>query len=318
MKSVFLDLDTLSPGDLDLGGLDRVMPGLDRFARTQPEQLHERTDGAEVVIVNKVVMDAGAIEGAGALKLIAIAATGTNNVDLEAARRAGVTVVNCRNYGTDSVAQHALTLILALTTRLREYQAAVREGAWQRSPDFCLMDYPVRELAGKTLGIVGYGTLGRRVAELGRALGMEVLVAERPGCREARDGRVLFEELLGRVDVLSLHCPLTDETRGLVDAGALARMKADALVINTARGGIVDEEALAAALKAGTLGGAGVDVLTKEPPRGGNPLLSADIPNLIVTPHSAWVAREARQRVVDQVAENVEAFLRGEKLRVVV
>ena len=318
MKTVFLDLDTLGPGDLDLRGLESAAPGLRSFPRTRPDQVRERMGDAEVVIVNKVVLDRSAIDAGSDLRLICIAATGTNNVDLKAAEQAGIRVTHCRSYGTDSVAQHALALILALTTRLRDYDRAVADGAWARSPDFCLMDFSVRELAGKCLGIVGYGTLGQRVAALGRALGMTVLVAERPGASVARAGRFLLEDLLARADVLSLHCPLTDETRGLIDAEALARMKPDAIVINTARGGIVDELALAEALRAGRLGGAGVDVLTEEPPRSGNPLLAPDIPNLIVTPHSAWVAREARQRVVDQVAENVVAFLRGEKLRVVV
>ena len=318
MKAVFLDVDTLGPGDLDLRGLDAAAPGLRGFARTRPDQVQERMGDAEVVIVNKVVLDRSAIDAASELRLICIAATGTNNVDLEAAKQAGVRVTHCRGYGTDSVAQHALALILALTTRLRDYERAVAEGAWARSPDFCLMDFPVRELAGKCLGIVGHGTLGQRVAALGRALGMTVLVAERPGASATRAGRLPLDELLARADVLSLHCPLTDETRGLIDAEALARMKPDAVVINTARGGIVDEQALADALRAGRLGGAGMDVLTEEPPRNGNPLLAPDIPNLIVTPHSAWVAREARQRVVDQVAENMTAFLRGEQLRVVV
>jgi glycerate dehydrogenase len=207
--------------------------------------------------------------------------------------------------------QHTLGVMLLLNQRLREYDQLVRSGAWQRGDQFCLLDYPLRELAGRRLGIVGHGALGRAVARAAAlALGMEVLVANRPGGTR-QPGRLDLDELLPQVDVLSLHCPLTPDTQGLLDAARLARMRHDALLVNTARGALVDSAALAAALRAGRLGGAAIDVLPREPPAGGDPLLDTDIPNLIVTPHIAWAAREARQRCLDEMAANVEDYLRG-------
>ena len=202
-------------------------------------------------------------------------------------------------------------------TQLSAYRQAVRAGRWQRSSQFCLLDFPIRELAGKTLGIIGYGELGQGVARVAEAFGMQVLIAQRPGAVEPEEGRVPLPMLLPQVDVLSLHCPLTPETRGLIGAWELALMRRDAILINTARGGLVDETLLAAALRQGALGGAGVDVLSLEPPVDGNPLLAPDIPNLIVTPHSAWGSRESRQRLLMQLAENIQAYLEGEPLRVV-
>jgi glycerate dehydrogenase len=231
-------------------------------------------------------------------------------VDLAAARECGITVSNVRGYCTQSVVQHVFALIFALTTRLCEYRDEVRAGRWQRSRQFCLMDHPIRELAGRTLGIVGFGELGHAVACAAECFGMCVLVAERRGVA-AREGRQSFETVLAQSDVLSLHCPLNEHTRGLLGASELALMKPDALLINTARGGIVDEQALADALRAGRLGGAGMDVLGTEPPVSGNPLIALDIPNLIVTPHTAWASREARQRVLDEIAANIHAFRAG-------
>ena len=310
MRGVLLDLDTLGD-DLDLTRLEASLDAWQLHDVTAPDQVAARIAGAEVVVSNKVVLDATTIGAADALRFVAVAATGTNNVDLDAARAAGVTVSNVTAYGTPSVAQHVFTLVLSLTTRLLEYRAAVVEGAWARSPHFCLLDFPIRELAGKTFGIVGYGELGQGVARLAEAFDMRVLVAQRPG-GPAQAGRVPLDELLPQVDVLTLHCPLTDATRNLIGARELAAMRDDAVLINTARGGIVDEAALVTALRSGTLGGAGFDVLTVEPPRDGNPLLEPGIPNLIVTPHIAWAARESRQRLIDQVAENIERFRAGD------
>jgi len=263
-------------------------------------------------------LDAATLAQAPELKLICVAATGTNNVDLAAAKERGITVCNVRAYGTAAVVQHVFSLITALSNNLLAYTAAVREGRWQRSEQFCLMDYPIRELAGRVMGIVGYGELGQAVARLAEAFGMQVLVAARIGAEaDGQPGRVPLDELLGRVDVLSLHCPLTEQTRGMIGAAELAHMKADALLINTARGGLVDEPALAEALREGRLGGAGFDVLTVEPPRQGNPLLAADLPNLILTPHMAWASRESRQRLLDQVADNIQAYRQGRPQNVV-
>jgi len=317
MLGVFLDRDSLDCGDLDFGDLDRVLPDLDYYAATGPEQVAARIAEAEVVISNKVALDAAALRHAPRLRLICVAATGVNNVDLTAAARAGVTVCNCRGYGTPAVVQHVFALLLALCARLPEYRQAVRDGRWQRASQFCLLDYPIRELADKTLGIVGYGELGRGVARLAEAFGMRVLLAQRPGTVELLEDRTPLPLLLPQVDVLSLHCPLTPETRGLIGAWELALMRRDAVLLNTARGGLVDEAMLADALRKGALGGAGVDVLTLEPPTAGNPLLAPDIPNLIVTPHCAWGSRESRQRLVGQLAENVRGYLGGEPVRVV-
>lgn len=310
MLGVFLDQETVDNDDLDLGRLRAALPDWRWYRVTRPEEVIPRIAEANVVVSNKVHLDEAALRAAPNLRLIAIAATGTNNVDLDAAHRLGIAVSNIRAYATPAVVQHVFALMLALSTKLIDYHQAVREGRWQRAPQFCLLDYPVREIAGKTLGIVGYGELGRGVARVAEAFGMNVLVAGRPG-RPAEPGRVPLPELLPQVDVLSLHTPLTPETRGLIGARELALMKPDALLINTARGGIVDEAALADALRQGRLGGAGVDVLSVEPPTDTNPLLAPDIPNLIVTPHTAWASREARQRAVDQVAENIRAFLAG-------
>jgi len=241
-----------------------------------------------------------------------VAATGTNNVDLVAARERGVAICNVTGYATPSVVQHVLALMLALTTRVAEHAAAARDGRWAASELFCLLDFPFRELAGKTLGIVGYGELGRGIARVAQALGMSVLIAQRPG-GPPQEGRLPLDELLARSDVVTLHVPLADNTRGLIGARELALMKSDALLIDTARGGIVDEAALVEALRCGRLGGAGVDVLAVEPPRGGSPLLDDPPPNLIVTPHVAWASREARQRLIDEVALNIRAFSEGDE-----
>ncbi|HEY9148605.1 MAG TPA: 2-hydroxyacid dehydrogenase [Gammaproteobacteria bacterium] len=311
MSGVFLDRDSLDPGDLDLTALQATLPQWRLYGATSAGQVAERIADAQVVVSNKVMLDEAALAAAPRLRLIAIAATGTNNVDLEAAARRGIAVCNVRRYATPSVVQHVFALLLNLTRRLNDYQRAVAQGRWQQSGQFCLLDYPIGELNGRTLGIIGYGELGEAVARVaGQAFGMQVLLAQRPGA-PPRQGRLPLGELLPQVDVLSLHCPLTEATRGLIGAAELALMKPGAILINTARGGIVDEQALAEALRAGRLGGAAIDVLEREPPADDNPLLQGDLPNLIVTPHIAWASREARQRLTDQLAQNIRAFLEG-------
>jgi glycerate dehydrogenase len=311
-QGVFLDLESVDRGDLDRSRLETLCQRWDWHPASAPAEAGERIRGAELVISNKVVLDRPLLERAARLRLICVAATGTNNVDLEAARELGIAVANVTGYATPAVVQHVFALILALTTRLPEYQAALAAGAWQRSRQFCLLDFPIRELAGRRLGIVGYGELGRAVGAVAQAFGMELLLAQRPG-GEAATGRVPLAELLTQVDVLSLHCPLTPATRQLIGARELGLMKADAVLINTARGGIVDEAALAEALRAGRLGGAGIDVLAREPPVSGSPLLAPDVPNLILTPHIAWASRESRQRLLDQLVANIRAFAAGER-----
>ncbi len=311
-KAVFLDVDSMGSG-LDLSCLNEYARQWDMHQVTSAGQTLERVRQAELVATNKVVLNREILEACDNLKLICVAATGTNNVDLQAAHELGIAVTNVTAYGTPSVAQHVFTLILALTNRLNEYVASVKTGQWANAPYFCVLDYPFRELNGKTLGIVGMGELGRGVAKVADAFGMEVIISQRPG-GEATAGRLPFNEILKRSDVLSLHVPLADNTRNLIAAPQLALMKKNAILINAARGGIVDEAALADALVKGEIGGAGFDVLTVEPPREGNVLLELDLPNLIITPHVAWAATESRQRLINLLALNIKAFFDEEKL----
>jgi glycerate dehydrogenase len=311
MRAVFLDYATVSHrDDLDPSRLLRALPELEFRPQTAQSGVTQAIAGAGAVLVNKLRIGREAIAATPTLRLVVLAATGTNNVDLDAARERGVAVCNLHDYCTASVVQHVMGTLLLLTHRLREYDALVRSGAWQKGEQFCLLEYPIRELDGRRFGIVGYGTLGRAVGRAAQAFGMELAIANRPG-GAPQPGRVNLAELLSTVDVLSLHCPLTPATAGLIGASQLASMKPDAVLINTARGALVDGAALAAALRAGRLGGAAIDVLPQEPPVDGDPLLAPDIPNLIVTPHVAWGAREARQRCIDEMAANVEDFLGG-------
>jgi glycerate dehydrogenase len=310
VRGVFLDIDTLGREDLDLQPLESSLPEWTLLDNTPPGQTATAIRNAEVVVSNKVVLGEALLRSAGRLKLICIAATGTNNVDLEAAGELGITVCNVRAYATTSVVEHVFTLLLMLSRRIEEYRQAVARGDWQRATGFCLLGYPVRELSGQTLGIIGYGELGRAVAGMGRAFGMNILVARRPGT-PPDPGRMPLNDLLQAADVISLHCPLTAETRGMIGAQALGLMRRSAILINTARGGIVDEAALCRALQTGQIAGAAVDVLSEEPPRHGNPLLELALPNLLVTPHIAWAGRNARQALVNEIAANVRAFLDG-------
>jgi glycerate dehydrogenase len=312
MRAVFLDFGTVSNGDLDTASLERVVPGLVLHQRTSNAQVAGRVAGFEVVFANKAVIDRATIAANPQLRLIALTATGVDNVDLAAARESGIAVCNLHDYCTQSVVQHVFAMLLALTHRLHDYDSLVRTGGWEQAGQFSTFPFAIRELRGRVFGIVGYGTLGRAVAHTAAAFGMQVEVANRPG-GPWLDGRADLDELLPRADVLSLHCPLTDATRGLIGAARLARMKPDAVLINTARGALVDAAALAQALKAGRLGGAGIDVLEREPPPPGHPLLDPSVPNLILTPHVAWAAREARQRCLDELALNVVDFLAGRR-----
>ncbi|MCZ4283471.1 D-2-hydroxyacid dehydrogenase [Marinobacter salarius] len=310
MKAVFLDADTLG-NDVDLSPIEAVTGEMVKHPRTSPERVQERIRGFDTVLVNKVVLSREHFEACPELKTVAVVATGLNNIDKDAAKDHSVTVMNVTNYGRSTVAQHTMALILALATRLVDYDKDVRAGRWGQSSMFCLMDHPIMELEGRTLGVVGYGDLGQGVVERAKAFGMNIVLGARPGQATGEvDGypRIPLDELLPKVDVLSLHCLLTDDTRNMIGARELKMMKKEALLINTSRGGLVDEQALADALRAGTIGGAGFDVLTEEPPRNGNALLADDIPNLIVTPHSAWASREARQRIVEITASNLSTI----------
>ena len=267
--------------------------------------------GATVAIVNKVKLGAADIAALPQLRMVAIAATGSDNVDLAACRARGIVVSNVRGYAVNTVPEHAMLLILALRRRLFDYVADVRAGRWERSENFCFFDHPIGDLHGATLGIVGRGGLGEGLARLATAFGMRVRFAEHRGAAVVREGYTAFDAVLREADVLSLHCPLNDVTRGLIGEAELAVMKPTAILVNTSRGGLVDETALASALRERRIGGAGFDVLSQEPPRDGNPLLAPDIPNLILTPHVAWASREAMQALADQVIDNIEAFAAG-------
>lgn len=317
MRGVFLDTDTVDRGDLDMSPVKFINNIEWSFhGVTARTEISERINGCEIVVCNKVVFNRAELCRSDRLRLIAVAATGTNNIDLSAAREQNITVCNARDYSTPAVVQHVYALILALTTRLPQYMAAVANGAWQKHPHFCFFDFPIRELHGRLLGIIGYGALGKGVADVAPAFGLQVEICQRPG-GPVQPGRVPLIELLPRVDILSLHCPLTNESRGLIGKKELELMKKDAILINTARGGIVDEVALAQALHNSGLGGAGIDVLSEEPPKSGNVLLDRNIPNLVVTPHTAWASRESRQRVVNIVADNIHSFLQGRPKNVV-
>src|SRR5215207_9755507 len=273
--------------------------------------LMELLKDATVVIVNKMPLRADVLERLPRLKLIAVVATGTDNIDLEFCRARGIEVRNVRGYAGETLPEHVMMMALALSRNLVGYREDVRAGLWHRSEEFCLQSHVVRDLYGSTLGIVGYGTLGRGVERLARAFRMEVLISERKGAGEVREGRTPFDEVLRRSDVVTLHVPLTEGTRDLIGREELELMKRSALLINCARGGVVDEWALADALRAGRIGGAGVDVLSTEPPGVGNPLLDPELPNLIITPHVAWASMQAQQALADRLVDNIEDFFKS-------
>ena len=282
------------------------------FGETKPGEVVERLAPATIAISNKLALRGETLAQLPRLKLIAVAATGVDNVDLDFCRAHEIAVCNTRGYAVNSLPEHALMLMLALRRNLIPYWRDVRAGRWHEARQFCLLDYPIADLKGSTLGIVGFGKLGKAMAELGRALGMNVLVAEHKNKPQTRAGRVAFEEVLRSSDELSLHCPLTEETRNLIGADELRQMKPDAILINTARGALIDDAELLKALREGKLGGAGIDVLRNEPPREGDLLVEVQLPNLIVTPHNAWASRQAMQTLADQLIDNLEAFVRGE------
>lgn len=311
-SGVLLDLGSIDRGDLDLTALARVCSRWHRHADTPATATAARIAAADLVVTNKVRLGAAEFAAAPRLRLVCIAATGTDHVDLDHAAARGVAVCNVPGYATASVVQHVFAVMLGWATRLSEQVAAVRAGRWCASAHFCLLEQPVRELAGLTLGVVGYGALGQAVARVADCLGMRVLVAARPGSAGAPPpDRLPLAALLPQVDVLTLHCPLAANTRHLIGAREFARMRPTALLINTARGGVVDERALAEALRAGQIGAAAVDTLSQEPPPPHHPLLAADLPNLMVTPHCAWASQAARQRLLDEIAANIAAFSAG-------
>lgn len=317
MRIVVLDGYTLNPGDLDWGPL-RELGDCEIYERSSAAEVAKRAEGAEVIIINKVVVDRALMDQLPKLRYIGVLATGYNVVDVAAARERGIPVTNVPTYGTRSVAQMAFALLLELAAHVGHHSGTVREGRWTRNPDFCYWDYPLIELDGLTMGIVGFGRIGQATARIAEAFGMKVIAAELGRAAGTREGEVNFvtlDELFKRADVVSLHCPLTPETQGLVNAARLGQMKRSAFLINTSRGPLVEDKALAEALNSGRIAGAGLDVLSVEPPPAANPLLQAK--NCIITPHIAWASRAARQRLMDIAVANVRAFLEGKPQNVV-
>jgi len=308
---VFLDRGTLGA----TLRTPRFEHGYVEHEATAPEQTIERLRHATIAITNKAPLRAESLAALPSLRLIAVAATGTDIVDKVAARERGIGVVNIRDYAYNTVPEHVLALMFALRRSLMRYVTDVRAGAWQRASQFCFLDHPIHDVAGSTLGIVGYGAIGRALGRRAQALDMRVLASDpASGAPDLVDLATLLRES----DVVSLHAPLLPETRDMIGAAELRTMKRSAILINTARGGLVDEAALAAALRAGELGGAGFDVLVQEPPREGSPLLDTTVPNLLVTPHVAWASSEAQQILAAQLLDNIDAFVAGEPRNLVV
>ena len=304
---VVLDRDTLvnRPFDFDFPHT------LSSYGTTEAHETLERIRGADIVITNKVVISAQAFAKNPQLKLVAVTATGVNNVDVEAAKQNGTAVCNIRAYGNESVAEHAFMMMITLMRNLPAYQRDVAAGLWENSPFFCYLGAPMRDLNGKTLAIFGRGNIGKTLATYAQAFKMNVVFAEHKNAQSVRDGYVSFDEAIRSADVVSLNCPLTPQTANMIGEAELQQMKPGAILINCGRGGLVDEAALVAALKYGQIGGAGFDVLTQEPPRDGNPLLKARLPNLIVTPHIAWASQEAANRLFDILLDNINRFVAG-------
>ncbi len=318
MRAVFLDAGSLDTGDLDLDPLRDAVDALSCYGRTATGEVVTHLGDAAIAITNKVVIDQEVLAACPNLQLVCVVATGTNNVDLAAAEARGVRVVNCRDYATATVPQHVLALLLSLVRSLPSYTADVTAGDWQRSPFFCRLDHSIHELAELELGVIGYGNLGRATAELASAVGMSVNIAERADQPQIRGGRLPFDDVLRRSDIVSLHCPLTAATQQLIGRREIGLIGEGGYLINTARGGLLDERAVADALAEGRLAGAGLDVLSEEPPVSANPLLERRLPNLLITPHCAWGSQAARRRVVDQTAANIRAFRAGQPERIVV
>lgn len=306
---VFLDRATLL-ADLRIPDFDHAWIELPACA---PDQVADQLWRASIAITNKAPITRAVLEASPKLRLIAVAATGTNNVDLDACRERGIAVCNIRGYAQHTVPEHVFMLLLALRRNLLAWRESVQKNAWQKAEQFCLFNHEIHDLHGSTLGLIGYGNVGAGVERLAQAFGMKVLIAEHKGATSLRPGRVAFDEVLANADQISLHTPLTDTTRNLIGEREFNLMKRNALLINTARGGIVEEAALVSALKTRRIAGAGFDVLSLEPPSQGNPLLDLNLPNFLLTPHVAWSSREAMQALADQLIDNIEAFVRGEE-----
>lgn len=313
LRVVFLDRASLDKGDIDYSCIDTGLLEWHAYDQTGPSEVLERINDADVIVSNKVQIREADLSQAHSVKLICVAATGTNNIDLESARRHDVTVCNARGYATASVVEHVFGLMIALTRNSSDYWQASIDGRWEQSEQFCYLHKPISELSGKTLGIIGYGELGQAVARIARALGMRVMVSQRPGSQVVSEGRHCLDEVLGQSDVITLHCPLAENTRNLINQHAFTLMQEHAILINTSRGGIVNEMDLMVALQTNRIAAAALDVLLEEPPLTSNALLRARLSNLLVTPHVAWASRQARQRLLGEVLDNIMAFSQGRR-----
>ena len=305
-KIVVLDGYSLNPGDLSWERLKKL-GSVEIYDRTQDEKIEERVGDCEIVITNKTPITRELLEKKPCIKYVGVLATGYNVVDIEAARDKGVVVTNIPSYGTQAVAQYVFALLLELCHRVAHHDRRVKEGAWNKAKDFCFWDYPLMELAGKTMGLIGYGRIGQATARIAKAFGMEVLVYDLKKTDEDGVEFVDLDTLYRRSDVISLHCPLTVNNTGLINRESIDRMKRGVMLINTSRGPLIDEEDLAEALNNKTVGGAALDVLAVEPAREDNPLLKAD--NCIITPHIAWAPKEARERLLNIAVDNLEGYL---------
>jgi glycerate dehydrogenase len=317
MKAAFLDQKTFSD-TIDFSDITKHVDLLSTYQLTSPEQVIQRCQGHEIVITNKVELDEAVLTALPELKLICVAATGTNNIDLSAAKRLGITVANAAGYAGVSVAQYIFSQLLHCVQHIEVHNKNTERGLWQASDTFCVFGNPINELAGKTLGIVGYGHIAKKVAKIAEAFDMNILISEHEGAGAIRLGRTNFHDVLRQSDVVSLHCPLTDTTKHLINEETLSLMKSDAILINTARGSIIDSYALKNALLKGAIGYAILDVLDQEPPSPDHPLLSSLLPNLKVTAHIAWASQQAQQRLIRIIGDNIKAFLNDEKKNLVV
>ncbi|AWB68342.1 hypothetical protein C2869_18860 [Saccharobesus litoralis] len=309
MKIVFLDSESVGAVELDAIKQFGELICVDTL--TAKQNLPELTQHADILISNKVLLQQDTLANCKNLKLICVAATGYNNIDLPAAQKQGIAVTNVAGYSTNSVAQHVFAMLLNWSIQLQAYQTASQNGQWLSSPLFCLLDYPIFELQGKTLALFGYGTIAQAVEKIALAFGMNVIIAERQYAPEPRAGRISYQDAIQQADVISLHCPLTRDSEQMVDDEFIRLMKKDAILVNTARGGLINETALANALQQGRIQAALLDGLSQEPPSLNNPLLVPQA-NLQITPHTAWASQQARQTLVNEIAKNIDAFMQGE------
>lgn len=319
MQIVILDGYTENPGDLSWAGLEALgeLTVYDRTPKDDPEEIIRRIGGAEIVFTNKTPLTAQIFARCPQIRYVGLLSTGYNIADIDAARRRGIPVTNIPSYGTDAVAQAAMALLLEITNQVGRHAAAVRQGRWSACEDFCFWDTPLMELSGKTMGVIGFGRIGQAMGRIARAFGMEVLAA---GSRPTEQGQAIaryvsLDELYARADVISLHCPLFPQTERMINESSIAKMKDGVILLNTGRGQLICEDALAQALRSGKVRAAGLDVLSQEPPAADNPLLTA--PNCFITPHIAWAARESRQRLMDTAVDNLRQFLNGTPVHVV-